>query len=578
VEVLVRYLTKKRDGAISARDELVICETVSLGRSTDNEVELPAPGVLLHEGVLHKREGGLFFEGEGEGRNNVSIDGLPVSAGPVKVGSVIGIGPYDVTVLSPEGDADLAVSVELVRPIGDALETLRANSTTRIEQSGISKRPLAWGALVVILLAFLVWPVVEAFVIDRTDPALSKNPIEMAIETESWPMAADLAWVTGPVSGPHKFLAQNCSFCHERPFVRVQDNVCTDCHAEITNHVDPKVHDLPEVSTALCQSCHKEHQGAAPIMRQDQAFCSSCHEDLEDVANDTKLFNVSNFGRDHPEFRPTVVTDAAAGTVVRVLLDPANWPVESSNLVFTHKRHLNPEGILVPGKRERRVMDCADCHTTDEGGAGFSAVVMEDNCSECHQLNFEPTVPTRQLPHGNVETVIESLREFYGNLALRGGAEVKDAPAVVRRRPGGRKLSEEERLEALDWADKAARDAGDRVFAKSVCGTCHEVTRTGDGPLDYSVAPVMVVDRWMPKGRFDHSRHSAPGCVDCHAAPDSDKATDVLLPQIATCQACHGGESAAQRVPSTCVACHDFHLDFHQPMRTSVQNARAEGG
>ena len=62
MQVLVRHLTKKRDGAIATRDELVICETISLGRGTDNEVELPAAGVLLHEGVLHKREGGLFFE------------------------------------------------------------------------------------------------------------------------------------------------------------------------------------------------------------------------------------------------------------------------------------------------------------------------------------------------------------------------------------------------------------------------------------------------------------------------------------------------------------------------------------
>ncbi len=577
MEVLVRYLTKKRDGAISARDELVICETVRFGRSTDNEVELPAPGVLLHEGILHKREGGLFFEGEGEGRNNMSIDGQLVAAGPVRIGSVIGVGPYDVTILPPEGDVEVAVSVELVRPVGDALETLRANSTTRIEQSGISKRPLAWAGLAVVLLAFLVWPLVEAFVIDGNDPALSKNPIEMAIETESWPVAADLAWVTGPISGPHKFLAQNCSFCHERPFVRVQDNVCTDCHAEITNHVDPKVHDLPEISTALCQSCHKEHQGAEPITRNDQAFCSSCHEKLEGVAGDTKLFNVSNFGRDHPEFRPTVVTDARAKTVERVLLDTDNWPVEKSNLVFTHKKHLNPVGILVPGKKERRVMVCADCHTTDEGGLGFTPVAMEEQCSECHQLNFEPTVPTRRLPHGSVETVVESLREFYGDLALRGAAPQLAHPQLGRR-PGGRSLSEEERLEAVDWADKAARDAGERVFAKSVCGTCHEVMRTGDGPLDYAVAPVMVVDRWLPKGRFDHSRHSAPSCVDCHAAPDSEKATDVLLPQIATCQACHGGEAAAQRVPSTCVACHDFHLDFHDPMRPTVQNAHAGGG
>jgi predicted CXXCH cytochrome family protein len=578
VQVLVRYLTKKRDGAIATRDELVGCETVNLGRGTDNEVELPAAGVLLHEGVLHKREGGLFFEAEGDGSNNISFDGKPIDSGSVKVGSVIGIGPYDVTVLPPEGEAEIALAVELVRPIGDALETLRANSRTRLEQSGIGKRPLAWGAIALILLAFFVWPVIDVYVIDRADPDLLKSPLEMSTDSENWPLAGDLTWVTGPISGPHKFLAQNCSSCHERPFVQVQDDVCTDCHAEIAHHVDPKVHELPEVTTALCQTCHKEHQGNEPIIRQDQAFCSSCHEGLQDVAGDTKLANVSNFGSNHPEFRPSVVTDATAGTVERVLLDTANWPVENSNLAFTHKKHLNPQGILVPGQRERRVMDCADCHTSDDADYGFSAVVMEDHCGECHQLNFEPTVPTRLLPHGNVETVVESLREFYGNLALRGGAQVVDAPAVVRRRPGGRSLNEEERLEALDWANKAAEDAGDRVFAKSVCGTCHEVTRTGDGPLDYSPAPVIVTDRWLPKGRFDHSRHSSSDCVDCHAAPDSDKATDVLLPQIATCQACHGGESAVDRVPSTCIACHDFHFDFHQPMRPFVQNAHAEEG
>ena len=578
MQVLVRHLTKKRDGAIATRDELVACETVSLGRGTDNEVELPAAGVLLHEGVLHKREGGLFFESEGEGRNNISINGQPIDTGSVEVGSVIGIGPYDVTVLPSEGEVEIALTVELVRPIGDALETLRSNSKTRLEQSGIGKRPLAWGATAFILLAFLVWPLVEVFVIERADQNLMKSPLEMATDTESWPLAGDLAWVTGPISGPHKFLAQNCGSCHERPFVKVQDDVCTTCHAEITNHVDPKVHDLPEVTTALCQSCHKEHQGDEPIIRQDQAFCSSCHEGLEDIASDTKLENASNFGSDHPEFRPSVVTNATTGTVERVLLDIANWPVENSNLAFTHKKHLNPLGILVPGQRERRVMGCADCHASDDADYGFSAVVMEDHCGECHQLNFEPTVPTRQLPHGNVETVVESLREFYGNLALRGGAQIANAPAVVRRRPGGRPLNEEERLEALDWADKAAHDAGDRVFGKSVCGTCHKVTQTGDGRSDYSLAPVMIADRWLPKGRFDHSRHRSSDCVDCHATADSDKATDVLLPQIATCQACHGGESAAQRVPSTCIACHDFHLDSHQPMRAPMQNVHAEEG
>ncbi len=578
MEVLVRYLTKKRDGATATRDERVECESIRFGRSTDNDVELAAPGVILHEGVLHKRAGGLFFESLGEGRNNVTLDGQPVANGSVRIGSTIGVGPYDIVVLPPVGDAEITLSVELVRPVGDTLATLRANSVTRLEQSGLGKRPLAWGALLIILAAFLLWPLIEAYVIDQDDARLSKNSIEMAMASEYWPMAADLAWVTGPVSGPHKFMAQNCSFCHERPFVRVQDTVCTECHAGIQNHVDPKVHDLPEISTALCQSCHKEHQGTLPITREDQAFCSSCHSDLKEIARDTDIEDATNFGRDHPEFRPTVVVDVAAKTFARVPLDKANWPVEKSNLIFTHKKHLNPQGILVPGQQQRRVMGCADCHTSEQGGAGFAPVVMEDHCSDCHLLNFEPTVPTRRLPHGDVADVTNSLKEFYGDLALRGGATVEAAPAVVRRRPGGRSLTEEERLEALAWADKAARDAGARVFTRSVCGTCHEVTRTGDGPLDYSVAPVLVVDRWLTKGRFDHASHSAPGCLDCHAAVDSDKASDVLLPQIATCQACHGGEAAVQRVPSTCVSCHDFHLDFHQPMREPLQNARAEDG
>jgi hypothetical protein len=577
VEVLVRYLTKKRDGAISARDELVVCEAVHFGRSTDNEVELPAPGVLLHEGVLHKRAGGMFFEAAGDARANVTIDGQPTASGPVQIGSRIVIGPYDVVVLPPEGEAEIALSVELVRPVGDSLDSLRRNSTTRIEQVGIGKRPLAWGALIVVLLAFLAWPLIETYVIDTGDHALSRNAIEVAVKDESWPVAGDIAWLTGAISGPHRFIARNCSTCHERPFVKVQDNVCAECHADVRHHVDPKEHDLPELTMALCQSCHKEHHGVEPITRKDQAFCSSCHGDLQAVAANTKLEDTTSFGRNHPEFRPTVVADPVARTFERVRLDKANWPVEKSNLTFTHKKHLNPQGVLVPGKQERRMMECADCHVTDEGGLGFAPVEMEKNCSECHLLNFEPTVPTRRLPHGDVEAVVNSLREFYGDLALRGGATVEEAPAVVRRRPGGRSLSEEERLEALAWADKAARDAGERVFAKSVCGTCHQVSRTGDGPLDYAVAPVLVVDRWMPKGRFDHSRHNAADCATCHDAADSEKATDVLLPQIATCQACHGGETAAQRVPSTCVSCHAFHLDFHEPMRVRAQAARVEG-
>ncbi|MFQ5468586.1 MAG: cytochrome c3 family protein, partial [Kiloniellaceae bacterium] len=63
------------------------------------------------------------------------------------------------------------------------------------------------------------------------------------------------------------------------------------------------------------------------------------------------------------------------------------------------------------------------------------------------------------------------------------------------------------------------------------------------------------------------------GCVDCHAAPESKVSTDVLLPGIKSCQRCHGGEKAADKVPTTCIACHGFHRRGLPPMKGEVWKA-----
>ena len=64
-------------------------------------------------------------------------------------------------------------------------------------------------------------------------------------------------------------------------------------------------------------------------------------------------------------------------------------------------------------------------------------------------------------------------------------------------------------------------------------------------------------------------------CIDCHQAPESKVAGDVLLPGVASCQNCHGGEQAADRVPSTCITCHIFHQPFLGPMRPEIAKAAA---
>ena len=85
------------------------------------------------------------------------------------------------------------------------------------------------------------------------------------------------------------------------------------------------------------------------------------------------------------------------------------------------------------------------------------------------------------------------------------------------------------------------------------------------------VAPVKLTAHYMPRGAFDHSvpEHGGPGvskqggykCQDCHKAETSDRASDVLVPDIGKCNACHGQPKTKTAAASTgdCATCHSFH-------------------
>ncbi len=64
-------------------------------------------------------------------------------------------------------------------------------------------------------------------------------------------------------------------------------------------------------------------------------------------------------------------------------------------------------------------------------------------------------------------------------------------------------------------------------------------------------------DRWYVHARFDHAAHSTMDCKTCHSTVlNSEKTSDVNLPDKASCVTCH---SAKGRVVSTCATCHDYH-------------------
>ncbi|HUN50640.1 MAG TPA: cytochrome c3 family protein, partial [Candidatus Sulfotelmatobacter sp.] len=258
---------------------------------------------------------------------------------------------------------------------------------------------------------------------------------------------------------------------------------------------------------------------------------------------------------------PTIIQNAATGAVIRAALDANPKPEEHSGLKFPHDKHLKPEGIRDPDKGMVK-LDCASCHKPDPGGVSFIPIRMTVDCQGCHALRFDARALDRQLPHGNAAEAQKVIADFYAALALRGEVQDESAPDVVRRRPG-EPLPEAERKQALAWADAKASEQADVVIGKTLCGSCHTVAKQADG--QWQVAPVKLQEHWLPNARFVHNKHASVNCDVCHAARKSDAATDVLLPGVETCQACHGGEKSAAKVPSTCITCHVFHNPGQPP-------------
>src|SRR5262249_56311124 len=84
------------------------------------------------------------------------------------------------------------------------------------------------------------------------------------------------------------------------------------------------------------------------------------------------------------------------------------------------------------------------------------------------------------------------------------------------------------------------------------------------------IAPVSLRTRFLPQAVFNHSRHVAMGCEDCHNAPKTESSSAVMIPGIDNCLGCHGGEDATLPAGSTCIRRHVFHRNEFGPMRTTA--------
>ncbi len=574
---LVEYINPDATQSQARVDRAVAGEVLGLGRAASCKIYLPDPRVRLEHASIHRAEDGfLYLEAAGP----VFVNQRQQTTARLAVGQKITIGPYDFVVESLEDGPALA-GAKITLSFAQRAMAQEQDSRVRTEALGglrpgwLTRRRLAWlFSLVVLVCAAL--PVWHAYY-------PPDKPLPFAVE-RGWQTEAvtwvrshtarlDTFWNPGQVSSAHQNFAQDCRACHAKPFERVADTTCASCHKTTGTHVADKTIDHSTFQGQRCASCHKEHQGAASMRTVDAVGCEQCHGNIRSYSPQTALVNVSDFGRDHPEFRLSVRQTDNPKLVQRVAQTPALR--NDTGLKFPHDIHLAKAGIKSPtgpvATGGRVVLECAACHRLDAAGTRFEPVKMARDCQACHRLSVDPQAPEREVPHAKPAEVVVAVREIYASLAVDRFPVSLVTVNTLLQRP--------QPQPAPAFATSAGRWVQDQTgramstmmdSPKGVCKTCHAVGKQhadGKGQLPgWEVQPIIATSHWLPKSQFTHAQHQNASCTSCHAAGMSKTSADILIPDLASCRTCHtGSKPDKEKVVSRCDSCHGFHAKTEHP-------------
>lgn len=564
MRILIREVRRTAGESFEHSDTTFEGDVVTIGRATDQVIQLQDRQLALSHSEMRADGRNLALRALGE--EQFFVNSKRARTARLSVGDVVEIGGYSLTVVDAQPGYDFTVDVE-AGELSDKEVTFGAQFRQGLEQTRLSKRGASWVLGVTVLVALLIVPM------------LGMMSRDTGIAMRNAPVPDDGVWLSGPLNPSHQFMGDDCTACHVKPFEKVQDEQCIACHTSVTHHVDTSVHDLPQLENARCASCHQEHNEPSNLVRRDQGLCADCHADLKSVTSaPVSIENASDFESDHPEFKLSMLVGTGVGDAMTwsIKREAVNTPglEEHSNLIFTHKKHLDPAGI--DGPKGKVVMVCSDCHRPEAGGAYYQPISMERDCADCHKLTFDPDNPNRELPHGKPDQVVRILQEYYSREVLLGDAPAPEQTMRNARRPGQvSPMTAAQRSAGIDEAMRKADRAAADVFEKTTCKVCHEIVKVDDPSHEspWQVQPVRLARVWMPKGWFTHAAHTSEDCARCHAAEDSEKATDVLMPDVESCRDCHGGGHSTDKLASTCVDCHVFHLPNLGLMKPDVRGA-----
>jgi predicted CXXCH cytochrome family protein len=584
---LIRQISFTADGREIVRPRTVEKPQIGIGRDAASNIHLADLAVLPdHARVTRLDDRRLAVTASGT--LGFGFDGRTVERAEIDLaeGAELRFGGHRITV--SRGEAGEAVlSVLRVDALSDASEEKEEARVFSLRGLLPGKRLTAWATVLAILIGFLAVPIVSF----ATRPSEDVRSIH-AMKTDQ--VKGDGAWSPGALSQAHHGLEGKCETCHQKAFVSVRDGACKTCHQTVHDHAPPAriagaraapgiggafletvAHAFGKPGPGACVDCHREHEGAGPMPPTPQAFCADCHGSLKERLTDTKIADAADFGTAHPEFRPTVMANAPSFAYPvprfeRVSL--ASRPTEDGGLKFPHALHLSKTGgvarmaaSMTAQQGFGDALACKDCHKPTADGVRFLPVDMKRDCQMCHSLAFETVGGTvRTLRHGDPAQVVADLTAYYRSTPP---ARPIQFGGMARRQPGDYAQGKL----ATAYAGAAARRPGSAdaairaVFSKGgACYDCHSVVAPSEGK-GWRIAPVRQPMRYMMHGWFDHAAHRTESCESCHAASKSADASQLMLPGIATCRTCHGGESSHSDVPSGCALCHSYHADDGAP-------------
>ena len=581
---LIRTVSHSAEGREIVRATRVEGDRLVVGRGADCDIHLTDLAVALRHLAVERSPGRLAVRVD-EGLT-VELNGRKVKSGTIELaaGGDILIASHALRFMpTPAGSDEIAVNVERVTESEVKLDR-SAERIFSLASVMPGKRGAAWALVLLVLAIFLAWPVYTYYQSRQREAAEAR-------------FHADSMWSSGRLSQAHAALEKDCTACHVKPFEAVRDSACASCHSGIHDHANPyrlararpdlgrwarfqlAVKEKFDIPPGRCVDCHTEHEGSQRMPFTAQRFCSDCHADLDSRLPDTKLADAGDFGTVHPRFRPAFVSgwNGEKAMVSRAPL--SSRPAEDSGLKFPHDLHLSPSGGVAQMARRLGAaqgfgakLECKDCHDPTTDGVRFQPVDMEEDCAMCHSLAFDRVGGTlRTLRHGQPEQVVADLRDFY-----RGRRPSPPPTLGAARRPPGEGQAVSTRIQFdRAVAGLSAERAIRSVFSPGgACFDCHEVSAPPPGSLNFRIRPVAFPIRYMQHGWFDHRPHATESCSSCHKADRSQSAADLLLPDLASCRTCHGGERTSKPVASSCAMCHDYHMDGGAPSMLIRQQVR----